>query len=81
MLLHPLKASFIFPQTHLWNWLLFKLIQVRYHHHFHDKSLLNYLNLKDQANFQKFKKTSASQTHFGFTNIGSEMHSFRGTAI
>ena len=27
------------------------------------------------------EKTSASQTHFGFTNIGSEMHSFRGTAI
>ena len=27
------------------------------------------------------KKTTASQTHFGFTNIGSEMHSFTGTAI
>ena len=33
-------------------------------------------------NFQLFvynlsKKLDASQTHFGFTNIGSEMHSFR----
>ena len=27
------------------------------------------------------KKFTASRTHFGFTNIGSEMHSFRGTAI
>ena len=36
-------------------------------------------------NFQlfvyNFSKTTASQTHFGFTNIGSEMHNFRGTAI
>ena len=31
-------------------------------------------------NFSK-RKTTASQTHFGFTNIGSEMLSFRGTAI
>ena len=31
--------------------------------------------------FQNWKKTTVSQTHFGFTNIGSEMHSFRGTAI
>ena len=27
------------------------------------------------------KKLTASQIHFGFTNIGSEMHIFRGTAI
>ena len=31
--------------------------------------------------FENWKKTTASETHFGFTNIGSEMHSFRGTAI
>ena len=27
------------------------------------------------------KKTTASQTHFGFTNIGSNMHHFCATAI
>ena len=27
------------------------------------------------------KKTTATQIHFGFTNIGSEMRSFRGIAI
>ena len=30
---------------------------------------------------QFFKSIIAYQTHFGFTNIGSEMHSFRDTAI
>ena len=30
---------------------------------------------------QFFKKTASSQTHFGFANIGSEMHTFRVTAI
>ena len=30
---------------------------------------------------QFFKYTSASQTHFGFTNIRSNMHSFHSTAI
>ena len=29
---------------------------------------------------QFFKKTTTSQTHFGFTNMGSEMHSFRVVA-
>ena len=28
---------------------------------------------------QFFKKIDTSQTHFGFTNIGSEMHTFRVT--
>ena len=44
-------------------------------------------------NFQKFvyifqlfvynfsKKSATSQTHFGFTNLGSNMHRFRATAI
>ena len=27
------------------------------------------------------KKTATPQTHFGFTNLGSEMHSFGTTAI
>ena len=30
---------------------------------------------------QFFKKTTASQTHFGFTNIGSNMQRFCATAI
>ena len=30
---------------------------------------------------QFFKKITASQTHFGFTNIGSNMHCFRDTVI
>ena len=32
---------------------------------------------KCKKNWKKLKKTTASQTHFGFTNIGSEMHTFR----
>ena len=47
----------------------------------------------DFFNFRKFvyifelfvynfsKKTTISQTHFGFTNLGSKMHRFRATAI
>ena len=31
--------------------------------------------------FENGKKTATSQTRFGFTNIGSEMQSFSGTAI
>ena len=31
--------------------------------------------------FTIFKKTATSQTHFGFTNVGSEMQSFRAIAI
>ena len=39
-----------------------------------------------RKNFQLFvynflKKTTASQTHFGFTNMGLEMLSFKGIAI
>ena len=30
--------------------------------------------------FQLFKKSTASQTHFGFTNIGSKAHRFSSTA-
>ena len=30
---------------------------------------------------KQIEKTTATQTHIGFTYIGSEMHSFRGTAI
>ena len=38
--------------------------------------------LKNVNKFSKIeKKTATSQTHFGFTNIGSEMHNFRDTAI
>ena len=29
----------------------------------------------------KLKKLTASQTHFGFTNIGSKVHRFSSTAI
>ena len=30
---------------------------------------------------QFFKKSATSQTHFGFDNIGSNMHHYRATAI
>ena len=32
-------------------------------------------------NLLKMEKTTASQTHFGFTNIGSDLHGFRIRAI
>ena len=37
--------------------------------------------LKNVNKYLKIEKTANSQTYFDFANIGSEMHSFRGTAI